>query len=751
VTASAGTPFATAEVYRTLGWTGTLPLPPASKSPPPPGFTGHAGKWPGPDDLARWRTSGYATKVNGHLEQHIASNIALRFPPNTIGFDVDEYGDKHGGGTMRLLRDKLGELPPTVRSTSRRSGVSGIYLYRVPGGLTWPTELGPNVEIIQYGHRYAVVAPSVHDKTGLTYRWIAADGTPTKPPVPGMLPELPVAWVDYLTGTDTVNGSTRPTGHRSRAREGLKTAREWLRGLDQGEPCRWVGRVTADALAAARREDGNAYDPTRDAVLALLRTAEQGHVGVGPMLVKIRTTYVATVAADRGGAAVAEGEFDRFAESGAAKILDTPTPDLEKGCRCRPVDPPADVDLEAVTLADVLAATRKLHHVVDEGPIRFSLGVAVSSVLDEEPLWGMNVGPPSSGKTVVQELLSGVADDQVDELTVAGLLTWSKGGKRGTAARPVGLLPRVGERGFATIGDFSTILAGSDHNGRDQLFGDLRRVYDGKFSRNMDSPDGKPLRWVGRLTLLAAVTPAIDRYSSHTDALGPRWLYIRTEAASTPDKRAAAQKARRRGDAAEHRKVIRAAAAALVAEGRRVVAEVDLSDDAHNAIDDAALVACWGRASVPRQTWGRRDVDGVAVIEEPPRLVRQLVTLARCLVAIGDTEQTAVDLARRCALDTVPAARRDCLTYLSNGEEATVSDIARYTRHHRDVIRRALEDLQIVGLTSCPIREGADVDQEDPPNRTAPSPWTLNGDDGELAFTVLTDHRRAQKRAQEEA
>lgn len=354
----------------------------------------------------------------------------------------------------------------------------------------------------------------------------------------------------------------------------------------------------------------------------------------------------------------------------------------------------------------------------------------------------MHVGPPASGKTVTQGLLGDVVDDQVDELTVAGLLTWSKGGKKGVAPRPVGLLPRIGASGFATIGDFSTILAGSDRNGRDQLFGDLRRVYDGSLSRNMDSHDGKPLRWTGRLTLLAAVTPEIDRYSSHGDALGPRWLYIRTGSVTVADKRQAARKARRRDSAGEERKTIRAAASALVATARDRVPSVDISDDAHDALEDAALVACWGRASVPRQTWGRREVDGVVVIEEPPRLVRQLVTLTRCLVAVGDTESAAVHLARRCALDTVPAARRDVLARLSDGEALTVSDLARATGHHRDVVRRALEDMQIVGVTSCPVREEAEVDQDDPYNRTQPAPWQLRGHDGELVGDVLTAHLR---------
>jgi hypothetical protein len=33
-----------------------------------------------------------------------------------------------------------------------------------------------------------------------------------------------------------------------------------------GEPCRHVGKLAADLHGAARREDGNAYDTTRDAI-----------------------------------------------------------------------------------------------------------------------------------------------------------------------------------------------------------------------------------------------------------------------------------------------------------------------------------------------------------------------------------------------------------------------------------------------------------------------------------------------------
>jgi hypothetical protein len=70
-------------------------------------------------------------------------------------------------------------------------------------------------------------------------------------------------------------------------------------------------------------------------------------------------------------------------------------------------------------------------------------------------------------------------------------------------------------------------LATSDRGGRDAVFALLRRAYDGSASRDI-SPPGRTegehpkLFWSGRLTVVAAVTGAIDRYTAHADQLGPR-------------------------------------------------------------------------------------------------------------------------------------------------------------------------------------------------------------------------------------
>lgn len=177
-------PFRTgAPVYAEAGWHGIIPLD--GKLPALKGITGWDGRLTAPDEYLGW-TDEYAGK-----------NIGLRTPHGHIGLDVDDYGDKQGGRTVDGLESKLGPLPekpPT--STSRDDGVSGIRMFRVPPGLVFKGEAGPDVEIAQFHHRLVTCAPSVHPKTGARYRWDNCEGTV---PRPDEVPALPAAWVEYLT------------------------------------------------------------------------------------------------------------------------------------------------------------------------------------------------------------------------------------------------------------------------------------------------------------------------------------------------------------------------------------------------------------------------------------------------------------------------------------------------------------------------------------------------------------------------
>lgn len=171
---------------------------PGKKYPPPSAFTGHGKPDPSGADIETW--------IDG---PEAAYNIGLRLPPGVLGLDVDAYPGKQGGDRLAELVTAHGPLPPTWITTARTDGVSGIRLFRVPLAIdgheiNWPGEAAKHIELIQHGHRYAVVWPSINpEASGAEYKWwheqlpghvIDIDG----PPKVDELPWLHESWVRAL-------------------------------------------------------------------------------------------------------------------------------------------------------------------------------------------------------------------------------------------------------------------------------------------------------------------------------------------------------------------------------------------------------------------------------------------------------------------------------------------------------------------------------------------------------------------------
>ena len=382
--------------------------------------------------------------------------------------------------------------------------------------------------------------------------------------------------------------------------------------------------------------------------------------------------------------------------------------------------------------------------VADKDPIRATLAVAVTSVLDGEPLWLQLVGSPSSGKSEAISMLRDVVDGRIGEITVAGLLGWSGGSKSG---RPTGLLSRIGDgHRLITISDFSTVLADSDRGRRAQLFSFLRTLYDGHAYRENNSAP-QPLEWNGRITIVSAVTPQIDAFSAHADALGPRWLYVRMPELDQAQRKSAARLARehttRKEQLCEHARDV---ACAAVEQARERVGDVEVNDVDGSWIEDAAIVATLVRSDVPRDGYGTREITGEVTREEPPRMTIMLAVLMRGLLALGLANRTARRIVLRCALDSTPLTRRHALTVLSSGDTLNTTQIAHVLDVDRKVARFALEELELLGLVKG-VRQAKfrdeQLDDEDQRARRQTREWTLCGEDGELASRLIEEVRRS--------
>lgn len=194
--------------YRKKGYS-PLPLPKGKKAPVPNGWTGSEGLFASGPDIQEW------------CESNPEGNIALRLPRNVIGIDVDDYGLKSGAKSVRDAIAEFGPLPSTGRMTARyeQDKVSGIRLFRVPEGTVLASQfssagLGPDVEIVQFHHRYCVAPGSIHPEVDLPYKWMNLDGTEGELPAVADLPELPQVWID---GLQPKTRSERPSTDASHA------------------------------------------------------------------------------------------------------------------------------------------------------------------------------------------------------------------------------------------------------------------------------------------------------------------------------------------------------------------------------------------------------------------------------------------------------------------------------------------------------------------------------------------------------
>jgi Zierdtviridae DNA primase len=333
------TPFQrAARDYLDAGWS-ALPLPARQKSPVPTGFTGSLGTYVTKEHLDEWLTPG--AKVHAGKLAYAPGNIALRLPDGVIGVDVDAYGTKAGERTLALAEEAWGALPPTYVSTSRTDGLSGIRLFRTPKGLAWPGELpqGKGVELLRWDHRFAIVSPSIHDKTGEEYTWYRqeevvnprnGDGNPDEADIYlGMvkvaegIPELadltllPKKWLSGLTGG--VKWKDRPVDETLDARD----LQEWLSARnDPDSPCPALRKTITDYARALRQasDDGGAHDSARNAAWAVLGDAFEGHGGVVKGLAELRAVFLRSVAGRRSDDGSARAEWARIVLRGAQKI-----------------------------------------------------------------------------------------------------------------------------------------------------------------------------------------------------------------------------------------------------------------------------------------------------------------------------------------------------------------------------------------------------------------------------------------------
>lgn len=263
-----------------------------------------------------------------------------------------------------------------------------------------------------------------------------------------------------------------------------------------------------------------------------------------------------------------------------------------------------------------------------------------------------------------------------------------------------GLLEKLGQtkenRGrFITTGngmflakDFTTVLS-MRRETRAEILAQLREIHDGEFRKSFGT--GETKIWRGRATIIAAVTPVIDRHYSVFNVLGERFLQVRWHRPDSPE---AGQRAiQQQGMEKIIRKQLRAAFKSLFE------AETDtpptMSSKSERRLANLAELVAIARTHVFRGSYGNREIEYVPEPEANTRISKGLAAIAKGIAALNGREVVAEqDLQDvfRVALDCISENRRRVFIPIAQGRNANSFPMP------RTVAEREAEELQALGL-----------------------------------------------------
>lgn len=271
--------------YRAAGWMQVIPLPEGRKTPPPAGFTGRSRKPVTDEQIQLW------SQANPN------ANTGIVIPEGVLVLDIDAAQGHQvkadGAKGISELSQELGALPATWSSTAHGIDSPARHLfYKVPEGLAWKGGAIEGVDILQPGHRYSVVWPSIHP-SGEMYCWYTPSGAiaSTLPHISD-LATLPWKWVDYLRKPDSManlthsNPSTTPIASNPR-------------GYD-ARMCKAVNTFLNGTLANPASK-GSRHDTTLQAVWTLANFAQEGHRGALDAINQLKPRFISEIAPDRQG------------------------------------------------------------------------------------------------------------------------------------------------------------------------------------------------------------------------------------------------------------------------------------------------------------------------------------------------------------------------------------------------------------------------------------------------------------------
>lgn len=270
--------------------------------------------------------------------------------------------------------------------------------------------------------------------------------------------------------------------------------------------------------------------------------------------------------------------------------------------------------------------------------------------------------------------------------------------------------------GVLTFPDFNNTILTQDPIKRNELVGQFRRIYDGKFSKKVGNK-AKILEWKGKASMIAAVTPNIEDYWALTRDLGERWLTVQWTSPESHDDEALRLYANKAMNQIENKKSIHAQYKKLITSimsdiGNGV--KLENNNKYRDIITSLALIVEKSRVSVHREyQGGKYVVTGKGQQQSLSRTSQNLAAIIKSSTALRNSDtidDQDINLAKKLAIDSIPTKRMNVLRHLINNFPVPLShtDVLALFHGPRATFDRVLADLKTLDLVLTPPKS-ADI------------------------------------------
>lgn len=333
----------------------------------------------------------------------------------------------------------------------------------------------------------------------------------------------------------------------------------------------------------------------------------------------------------------------------------------------------------------------------DPVALKIMFATMISFQFDCDPIWLFLIAPPASLKT---EFISGLGlIDTVFPLSSLTPNTFASGMRAGKG-KSFSLLDNIKSK-VITFKDFTGLLSGR-YEDLQEILGQLREIYDGSFIKSFGS--GVNVNWKGKMGFIAGVTPAIDKHSTVSSALGERFIQYRLPGVRDIDvaMMAIAQSVRPSNYREEVKQLF--LDFYLNLDLPEKLEEITISNTYMLKIANLCSLAVKARAGTFRDGY-KKDLIYVPAPESPARLAKQFSILGRCLAVINENKEFTekeYKILLKVAFDTIPHQRLLILNALFGSQTGfmTSPEISTKIGYSTTATTGYLEDMSAFDLIS---------------------------------------------------